>query len=439
MTAVEPRRSCARCGRPLLAWVPRAAAGALAPEAGGSALNPDQRVAVPGACFCDRITLLPTRTQILLLQHPRERRMGIGTARLAHLALPGSQLRVAVDFAADPVVSAALAGGRPTYVLFPGPQARTVEELRAEQPVNLVVLDGTWSQARKLLSLNPQLAALPRVAFNPSQPSGYLIRRQPAAFCVSTIEALAEVLQVLEPEAGPWGRLLAPFKAMVERQRWFETAVQSRRHLKPLRTTDPRRSRLAERLSALWPRLVCVQGEANAWARNDPRRQDPETIHWLAHRPATGESFESVIAPRRPLAPATHQHVGLPAARIEAGMTAQRWHDDWRRFARPEDVLVTWGDFYRGLATTDGLPLATESIDLRVEVTRALRRRVGTVDDAVTSVQAAPMTLGFDGRGGRRLDALVSLLHGLRWAYPSSAVPKDAPAEGSAAANVLGR
>jgi DTW domain-containing protein YfiP len=45
---------------------------------------------------------------VLLLQHPKERRVGVGTARMAHLALPNSELRVGLDFSADPVVQAAV-------------------------------------------------------------------------------------------------------------------------------------------------------------------------------------------------------------------------------------------------------------------------------------------------------------------------------------------
>jgi DTW domain-containing protein YfiP len=385
VTAIEPRVACGRCRRPV------------------------------AVCFCDRITLLPTRTRVLLLQHTRERRMGIGTARLAHLALPGSELRVGVDFSADRTVQAWLA--RPsTYVLFPGPQAQPIETLSLgpdAPPLTLVVLDGTWAQARKLLALNPAVAALPRVAFSPRRPSAYLIRRQPADFCLSTIEALAEVLERLEPGNPSFERLLDPFRAMVQRQRWYETAIQSSRHRRT-RARSPRRPGLAERLAAEWPRLVCFQGEANAWGRADPDRQDPETVHWVAHRPASGETFAAVIAPRRPLAPATPTHIQLGAEVLRAGIDGAAWRARWQAFLRPDDVLVGWGTFYRDLAVGDGLPLPPAFRDLRAEVTRLLRRRVGTVEDCARALDAAPAALGQPGRAGRRLDTLVAAVAGLR-------------------------
>jgi DTW domain-containing protein YfiP len=183
-------------------------------------------------CYCAHLQTLPTRTRILLLQHPREERMAIGTARMAHLSLPNSQLRVATDFSIDPVVSAALAEPTPPYLLFPGAQAVDVGTLPRDRPITLIVVDGTWWQAGKLLKLNPALAALPRVAFTPRHPSQYLIRRQPAESCVSTIEALAEVLDRLErgPQDPSFARLLDPFHAMIATQQRYMQEVRSQRH-----------------------------------------------------------------------------------------------------------------------------------------------------------------------------------------------------------------
>jgi DTW domain-containing protein YfiP len=359
-------------------------------------------------CYCPHLQVLPTRTRVLLLQHPREQHMAIGTARMAHLSLPNSELRVATDFSSDPVVSEAMAQPQPPWVLFPGKQALDVSALPRDRPLTLMVVDGTWWQARKLLKLNPALAALPRVSFTPSAPSRYLIRRQPAEFCVSTIEALAQVLEVLEP-GQPFAGLLDPFHAMVARQRWYQTTVGSHRHQRAV-TRPNRRQRLAARLRAEWPRLVCVQGEANAWGRRDPARQEPETIHWVAERLATGETFEAVVAPRRALAPATPDHVMLPRERLLGGGSVESWQRAWREFARPDDVLVLWGTYYRNLAEREGLSISSDCIDLRGEMCQWLRARVGTVEDCAGRLGVDAGSLRFAGRGGRRLAALAAVL-----------------------------
>jgi hypothetical protein len=281
----------------------------------------------------------------------------------------------------------------------------------------LVVLDGTWWQARKLLNLNPMLAALPRVAFTPRQLSDYRIRRQPAEHCVSTIEALAETLSTLEPEAGPFERLLDPFRAMVARQEWYAAEVRSQRHRHPVRARRPsRRDKLAARLEAAWPRIVCVQGEANAWPARTPDRPEPEIVHWVAHRPATGERFEAVVAPRRTLAPSTSKHIAVPEDRLRAGGSLAEWQRSWRAFARPDDLLVQWGRYYGGLAARDGLEVDDDGavLDLRPEVSQILKRHLGTVEECLTGLGIGPPVRDLDGRGGLRLAALVAAVTALR-------------------------
>ena len=340
--------------------------------------------------------------------------MPIGTARMAHRSLAGSRLRIGLDFAEDPEVQAAVRGPD-TYVLFPGAGARPAEAVPRDRAITLVVPDGTWWQARKLLRLNPAIANLPRIACHPRRPSAYVIRREPADFCVSTIEALAEVLSVLEPEGGGFERLLDPFHAMVVRQKWFECAVGASRHrvrARPARISP--QAALAQRLATAWPRLVCVHGEANAWPRHHPARREPETVHWVAHRPATAETFESILAPRQVLAPATPDHVELPPERLRAGGSVREWHDAWTGFTRPDDILVMWGTYYRRLAAAEGLPLAFSSVDVRAEASRVLGRRFGTIETALDALGATPTPLPLAGRGGRRLAALVGALASLR-------------------------
>ena len=59
-------------------------------------------------------------------------------------------------------------------------------------------LDATWGGARKLLRLSPSLQRLPRIMFTPTTPSRYIIKQQPQEGCLSTLEAVHELLLVLE-------------------------------------------------------------------------------------------------------------------------------------------------------------------------------------------------------------------------------------------------
>jgi len=373
-------------------------------------------------CYCAHVPSLETRTRVVILQHPRERKMPIGTARMAHLGLPNSVLRVGLDFAADPLVQALMTDS--TYVVFPGPSAVTVAELPTDRPINLVVLDGTWWQAGKLLKLNPAVASLPRVAFSPRNPSEYRIRRQPARYCLSTIEALVEVLDGLEPERGPFDRLLAPFRAMVSRQQTFQTEVRSSRHRKVDRPLLPSPT-LAARLQLDWERVVCIQGEANAWPVKAPddERDPPETVHWTAWRAATGETFSAVIAPRNRLAPSTAHHLGLESSALTTGLTVEEWRRRWEAFSRPGDLIVQWGTFCGQLSFGTDLPTPERAVDLRAEALHHLRRKVGAVEECLAALQATAPSLAVPGRAGRRLEAVVGVIKAL-WSLPRP--PRDA-------------
>ncbi len=339
--------------------------------------------------------------------------MKVGTARMAHLSLPNSVLRVGVDFSGDAVVRAELGDLAQAYVLFPKPGARDIRELRDVPAVKLVVLDGTWREARKLLKRNPFLQRLPAVAFTPTQPSDYRIRKQPAAHCLSTIEALAEALSLIEPEGLACDPLLAPFRAMVERQLWFITEVH-RGRCRLLRKPVIRNPPFA-RLCQDYPRILCVQGEANAWALKDPHYCEPSIVYWVAHRPASGETYEALIKPTGAIAPMTPRHSGLSENQLLAGVTREAWQRSWQDFFRPDDLVLQWGYFYSGVAQREGLALPGVPLDLRVFSAQALRRRCGTMDDLLRRVGdgCEVVDLGLQGRAGQRLSALVALVKAL--------------------------
>lgn len=145
------------------------------------------------------MTPIATLARVILLQHPRERDVAIGTAHMARICLANAELHVGVEWGGSPALARAHDDPtRPAVLLYPGEGARDVAHEPPPGPVTLVVVDGTWTQARHVIERNPALLALPRYAFTPAAPSEYRIRREPSVEYVSTIEALAHVLGVLE-------------------------------------------------------------------------------------------------------------------------------------------------------------------------------------------------------------------------------------------------
>lgn len=169
-------------------------------------------------CWCSALTTLPTRTRVVILQHPREAGMPVGTARMASLCLPEARLHVGLNWDGTRELAEATADpARPPILLWPGPGARDVLADPPAGPVTLIVIDGTWPQARRVVRDNPALASLPRYAFRPPAPSAYRIRKEPHPECVSTLEALALVLGALEGDPARFRALLRPFHTMIDR------------------------------------------------------------------------------------------------------------------------------------------------------------------------------------------------------------------------------
>ncbi len=145
-------------------------------------------------CLCAEVPQVPARTEVLVVRHVRESEKSTSTARVAALALKSLRF---VDFGDDPARAetelAPLIHG--AALLFPaegGPQARP-EEVR-----QLVVLDGTWRQTRRMLKKLPSLAPLPRLVLPPKPEAPLRLRESPTPEGRSTLEALADALELLE-------------------------------------------------------------------------------------------------------------------------------------------------------------------------------------------------------------------------------------------------
>jgi DTW domain-containing protein YfiP len=181
-------------------------------------------------CLCGRIRPIANRTRITILQHPRERFHAVGTARIARLGLTNAELllpRGAAERSLE--VRVDLPAG--TGLLFPREGARDLAELgEGERPPGLVILDGTWSQARGLYRHNPWLSSLPHYSLSPAEPTRYRIRKAPRRSYVSTIEAIVQALQLLEPETVGADGLIDVFDEMIDAQEIYSHRAPRRLH-----------------------------------------------------------------------------------------------------------------------------------------------------------------------------------------------------------------
>jgi DTW domain-containing protein YfiP len=356
-------------------------------------------------CYCALVPRLETTTRVVILQHRRERDMPIGTARMASLSLPNAELHVGVDWTDSAPLARALSDPeRPPVLLYPGPDARDILREPPTGPVTLVVVDGTWAQARSVVRDNPILNALPRYAFSAPEPSRYRIRREPRAEYCSTIEALMHVLGVLEGDPEKFRAMLVPFEAMIDAQLACEsgTPAQRSRRVKP----KTKRPRLPADITTRWDDLVCVVAEGNSWPYREGVPDSPaELLHWLAYRPSDGTLFEAIARPPDELAPNVTFHSELTFDEISAGAPAAEVVRRYAAFSRPGDVVCSWGSYAPDLFAAHGGVLPAANLDLRLIAQRRAQGKVGDLEKYAGEV--TPLARG---RGGRRLAMLASLL-----------------------------
>jgi hypothetical protein len=196
--------------------------------------------------------------------------------------------------------------------------------------------------------------------------------------------------------------MLAPFSAMVDAQIEHQSRLHGARVRHRRNKVHLPRPRLAAEVSS--DRLVCVSGEANAWPYREGESSPPdELVQWVAHRLATGETFEAVIAPRQRLAPSTTAHTQLSEERLAAGETFAAFTARWRAFLREDDIVCAWGHYARRLLIEDGGYLPDAYLDLRRSLGDNLRMKAGSIDDVGARIGLVPSPPLAEGRGGERL------------------------------------
>src|SRR5215469_3014389 len=182
---------------------------------------------------------IDNRLFVLILQHPQEKREALATAAATRVLLDRADLVVGLSW---PNLARALGrsvDAKRWAVLYLGSarpaafkdQGEVVAVDRRGEPVEnqqamlhglegVVVLDGTWKEAKTLWWRNPWLLKLRRLVLNPRHKSGYgRIRREPRREALSTIEAVALLLKHLDGAPEIEARLLEALDRVIAEAR----------------------------------------------------------------------------------------------------------------------------------------------------------------------------------------------------------------------------
>lgn len=153
-------------------------------------------------CVCHHLKPFKISTNVSLVVHVRELKLTSNTAQFAQKMLPDNA-EIVIRGRMNEVFDGAPLLERPGRALFlyPHEDARELNEDFKQEfpgPYHLIIPDGNWQQARKVRQREEAFARLPAVKLPPGITAEYGLRKAIHPEWVSTYEAMAHALGILE-------------------------------------------------------------------------------------------------------------------------------------------------------------------------------------------------------------------------------------------------
>jgi len=290
-------------------------------------------------CYCHTVPIVDNRTEVVILQHRRERFHPFNTARIVQHSLLRCQLLADHNLRLAKRFESTRLSAR-VGLLYPSDKARVLTELSAaDRPDQLVVLDGTWHHAKTLMRDIPRLRHLPQFQLAPSSPGRYRIRREPNEHALSTIEATVAALKALEPETKSLDQLLQVFESMINTQIGQTDNSNWRRNRRRRKgsTNVPRA------ISGDLSNVVVAYGEQEQGVDSRYKKsQQRAPIYWVAKRMVSDEEFRCAITSE-----SSHDQRFLDCMRLsksdfDDSVSIDLFRQRWKKFLRPSDQLVVY-------------------------------------------------------------------------------------------------
>ncbi|QEG23157.1 tRNA-uridine aminocarboxypropyltransferase [Mariniblastus fucicola] len=372
-------------------------------------------------CFCAAIPRVDNQTDVLILQHQRERSHPFNTARIVNQAL----VRCKLLFDRNETFAARdLPIGDGAALLYPGKGSRLLDELSEEElPKQLVIIDGTWDQAKTLFRDVPQLHQLPQVKLAPSTPGQYRIRLEPTDTSLSTLEATVQSLQQLEPHTTGLDELSQAFNTMVEQQLAHPNASYGDGSPRPKMETPNIPSsfrRDPSQIVVAYAEATPVDYQAGMpWTELNRLKKlaaKEPPVYCIAQRMSENQgpadSFCQTITPAKPISQANLDHMGLSQSDFESQVSVPTFCERWNHFLRPDDLLIVPNQKTIRLLARTGVQVP--DYELLKAINFDPRNEFPDLTEFLNANDCSTFAARHQGRAGKRLASAVALVHHFR-------------------------
>lgn len=131
-----------------------------------------------------------------------------------------------------------------TFLFYPSPKSVNISEIMRTNNnnygCNIVIIDGTWPQAKAIYTGSPILHKIHQVKLLSNGTSDYVIRTQPAEGCFSTLETAAIALSILENNDLYRMELTKPLRTMCDFQLQYGAVSHQSKEFRIRNNTYPK-------------------------------------------------------------------------------------------------------------------------------------------------------------------------------------------------------
>jgi len=173
-------------------------------------------------CICDKISKISLKNKVSVIIPHVESYKSSNTGGLVKATLENSEVFIRGEknklFSPDDVLSTKYQN----LILYTGGKELTYDYIQSfDKPINLIVPDGTWTTAPRIVVREPKFYSIPKVSlFNPPK-SQYKLRKHPNPYYISTFEAIAYSLAIIENNPQISDKLMESFLMKIDALLWI--------------------------------------------------------------------------------------------------------------------------------------------------------------------------------------------------------------------------